>query len=133
MTCRALRNPSVPTLAELEAMYDGAIPQGRLDALRYGSVLDDNITRTKATIDTFTRDAETMRASALRWEGKGFLVQAMQCRENAIFDEAQAKTHQDYLNTLEAKKRTLAAGKADCDAAKDMFGEITQPMDGESL
>ncbi len=59
------------TLEDLEARFDGPIPQEDRDILRYGSATAADIVRTLDSIAFFVGEMEAAKQSARRWAERG--------------------------------------------------------------
>ncbi|HTI86327.1 MAG TPA: hypothetical protein VL966_06965 [Alphaproteobacteria bacterium] len=65
-------NPApLARLADLEARYDGPIPQRELDALRHGSALAADVAEIRAEIACFRELAARSRRSGKAWRARG--------------------------------------------------------------
>jgi hypothetical protein len=96
-------------LAELEARYDGPIPDCALDALRHGSALAADLAEVRAEISFFREMATRSRRSGKTWRGRGHDNLAARALVDCRVYLAGWRARRRRLKTLERAQLTDVA------------------------
>ncbi len=121
---RAIAEPQ--TLEDLEARYDGAIPQEALDLLRHGSRQDVEIARLEDSMWFFKDECRRMLRSARQWSLRGNTMMKLRNRNDAQFHLVRWKSANRRRNILRSDK----AAFANATRVLDQIAQVTDESEG---
>ncbi len=99
------------TLEDLEARYDGPIPQEDRDILRYGSATAAEIARVEDSMHFFRRDHGRLQVSARAWLDRGDVVMYARNRADARLSFREWRALRRDLKDLRATEAGLKGAK----------------------